>query len=78
MSPFDIRYVILLLSDKIFIFVFTGVKELIHLEVLVSSHSCPIDIQMQLEQLGTPLVSSTWIVQCLINGSKLPTDKTAI
>lgn len=54
------------------------VKELVHLEVLVSSHSCPIDIQMQLEQLGTPLVSTTWIVQCLINGSKLPTDKTAI
>jgi hypothetical protein len=59
--------------------VFTGLKELEHLEVVVSSRSYPFYIQKELEDLGTPLVSTTWIVQCLINGSKVPTDsKTAI
>lgn len=63
----------------IFMFVFTGVSELKHLQVVVSSPSCPIDIQKELEELGTPLVSTAWIVQCLINGRKVPTDnKTAI
>lgn len=60
-------------------FVFTGASELERLEVVVSSRSCPVDIQKELEELGTPLVSTAWIVQCLINGSKVPTDnKTAI
>jgi hypothetical protein len=55
------------------------VKELKHLEVVVSSRSCPVDIQKEVEEVGMPLVSTTWIVQCLINGSKVPTDnKTAI
>jgi hypothetical protein len=54
-------------------------NKLEHLEVVVSSRSCPVDIQKELEKLGTPLVSTTWIVQCLINGSKVPTDnKTAL
>lgn len=57
--------------------VFTGVKELERLDVVVCNYSCPTNIQKQLEQQGTPLVSTTWIVQCLINGSKLPTHNTA-
>jgi len=55
------------------------VSELEPLEVVVSSRSCPTDIQKELEELGMPLVSTAWIVQCLINGRKVPTDnKTAI
>jgi hypothetical protein len=56
-----------------------SLKELEHLELVVCSCSCPFDIQKELEELGMPLVSTTWIVQCLINVSKVHTgSKSAI
>jgi hypothetical protein len=52
--------------------VLAGVKELGGLEVVVSNRSCPVDIQEQLKEAGKHLVSTEWIVQCLINGTKCP------
>ncbi|XP_069700537.1 TP53-binding protein 1-like isoform X2 [Periplaneta americana] len=47
-----------------------GTKDLKDLQVVVAHHPCPYDIMKQLKELDKPVVSTTWIVQCLINGTK--------
>lgn len=44
--------------------------------MVVSNRSCPVDIQEQLKEAGKHLVSTEWIVQCLINGTRCPLDCT--
>lgn len=43
-------------------------------DVIIADSSCPEEIIQKAEQLKIPIVSSEYIVQCLINGRKLPFD----
>jgi hypothetical protein len=48
----------------------TGIEEMEHLDVVVANHTFPLDIQEQLQEMGKNVVSTAWIVQCLINGTR--------
>lgn len=43
-------------------------------DVIISDASCPSHILKKAKQLKIPIVSSEYVVQCLINGKRLPYD----
>ena len=47
-----------------------AVKEMKDLQVFVSNQ-CPFEVHKQIEELGKPLVTTKWVVQCLVNGCRL-------
>ncbi|XP_076330503.1 uncharacterized protein LOC143236114 [Tachypleus tridentatus] len=41
-------------------------------DIVLSDPSCPQDVLKRAQQLSIPVLSSEWIIQCLINGQRLP------
>ena len=43
-------------------------------DIIISDSTCPSHIIKRAGQLGVPIVTSEYVVQCLINGRRLPTS----
>lgn len=41
-------------------------------DVIISDSTCPVSVIKKAQQMRIPVVSSEYVVQCLINGRRLP------
>ena len=48
------------------------------IEIVIVDASCPAALVSKIKQLKIPIVASEYIVQCLINGRKLPYDASPL
>nr|XP_046912405.1 dual specificity protein kinase splB-like isoform X2 [Dermatophagoides farinae] len=48
------------------------------IEIVIGDASCPAALVSKIKQLKIPIVASEYIVQCLINGRKLPYDASPL
>jgi hypothetical protein len=47
-------------------------------DIIIGDISCPIELVKKAKQMKIPVISSEYIVQCLINGRKLSYDASPI
>ncbi len=47
-------------------------------DIIIGDTSCPIELVKKAKQMKIPVISSEYIVQCLINGRKLSYDASPI
>ncbi|XP_041368537.1 TP53-binding protein 1-like [Gigantopelta aegis] len=51
-----------------------GAAEEMMLDVVVTDNTCPTNIKRRAEKLGIPVISTEWVIQCLINGHQVGYD----